>query len=656
SMVILYSILNKAPNPIGEIRGDIPADLERVINHCLKKNPDARYQSVSDLRSDLQKLRQALSSGEARPYTSTTRLLQQVLRPFHRPWIAIPAAIFLFLLVLVLPFRHTWTSLIGVGSKEPAEKGLAVLPFNVIGGTEEDQRFCAGLYETLNSKLTQIKKGDVGFWLVPSVEVINEDIQSATQAQEVFNVDLVIAPIIDYSPEGVNVTLNLIDARLSRQLDSRNLNYESLNRLALGDNIIGEAAALLNLEVSPLDRVKLSAAVSESAEASVFYTQGIGYLQLYRDVDSLDNAVTLLTKAAQEDPEFALARAKLGETFWRKWDASKEPGDLAQARTWCKAAVELDPDLAAAHVTVGILNRDTGDYTGAIEEFGKALELEPANPDAHRELGVAYQMMDDLELAEKHFMMAIDANRAFWGGYNHLGSFYYYIGREADAEQMFIRVTELAPDNYHGHNSLGAILLAMGNEGPAEITFQKSLSLKPNSYAYANLATLYFGQRRFGVASEFYEKALDLKKTDHRIWGNLGDSRRLTRRYTQGVTEEEVNKAYEMAIGLARRDLSNNPQGTRTRAYLVFYLAVTGDESHALDEIAQVRKVGTKDVTALRLCVRAYEIMGMRDRALEMLAIYFGANGPLDDIENNPDLQDMKNDTRYNELIKAQQK
>ena len=652
SMVILYSILNKTPKPMGEIRGDLPSDLERIINHCLKKNPDARYQSMTELKGDLKKLRQALSTGEAKPYTSTTRILQQVLRPFHKPSFAIPAAAILVLLVLILSFRHAWISLLGLGSAGPPQKGLAVLPFNVIGGGEDDQSFCQGLYEMLNSKLTQLNKGDVDYWLVPSVEVRDKNIQSATEAREVFNVDLVIRPSIHYSPEGVSVTLNLIDARLLRTQDSKNLHYESPDRLALGDEIIGKAADLLNLEVSPLDRVRLSAAASENAEATVFYTQGIGYLQSYEDIDSLDNAATLFTRAIEEDQDFALACAKLGETYWKKWDKTRNPGDLADARTWCGKALELDEDLAAVHITVGIMNRETGDFGGAIEAFEKAFELDPDNPDAHREIGRTYQGMDEVDKAEDHYQKAIESNPAFWGGYSHLGAFYYHIGRNDDAEEMFILVTELAPDNTQGHNNLGGILLAMGREDRAEAAFRKSLSIKPSSDAFSNLATLFFVQERYGEATEMYEQALEIKPNDHRLWGNLGDSRR----YTQGVTKAEFNEAYKRAIGLARSDLSNNPQDTVTRAYLAFNLAVTDDRSHALSEISQVRENGTTSVKALRLCVKAFEIMQMRDKALEMMAVYLDAGGSLEEIENNPDLLDMQEDARYIELIKSAEK
>jgi len=652
SMVILYSILNKAPKPMGEIRGDIPADLERIINHCLKKNPDARYQSVSDMRSDLQKLRQALSTGEARPYTSTTRLLQQVLRPFHKPSIAIPAAIFLFLLVLVLPFRHTWTSLIGVGPKGPSEKGLAVLPFNVIGGTEEDQRFCDGLYETLNSKLTQIESGRSVYWLVPGIEMLTRKVQSPTEAQELFNVNLVIHPTITFATDGVSITLNLIEARILRQLDSKHLTYDSQERLVLQDDIIGEVAALLDIPINPLEHVKLAAAVSTNAEASLYYTQGIGYLQAYQDIDSLDIAVTLLTKAIQEDQKFALATAKLGEAYWRRWAETKDASDLVLARNQCSRALELDDSLAAAHITIGIISRETGDLEGAIRAFETAFELDPDNPDAHREIASAYRDSNDLEKAEQHYLKAIELNPAFWGGYSHLGAFYAHTGRQFDAEHMFVKVTELAPDNVRGYNNLGGVYYNFGRLDLAESTLQRSLDIKLNFRAYSNLATLYFGQQRYNEATDMFVQAIDLEGGDHRLWGNLGDSRR----YTVDASEAEIAEAYKRAIGLARRDLGINPQDTETRAYLVFYLAATSDKIHFLDEISQVREAETKNVTALGLCVRAYEIMGMRDKALEMLKIYLDNGGPLDTIKLNPDLLDMQNNTRYKELIQSQQK
>ena len=121
-------------------------------------------------------------------------------------------------------------------------------------------------------------------------------------------------------------------------------------------------------------------------------------------------------------------------------------------------------------------------------------------------------------------------------------------------------------------------------------------------------------------------------------------------------SEAEIAEAYRMAISLARSQLNFNPQDLETRAYLAFYLAATGDESQALDEIAQIRRIQTKNVLALRLCIRAYERMHMRGNALEMLAIYIDFGGSLDTIIKNPDFLDMQEDIKYKELIQNQQK
>jgi tetratricopeptide (TPR) repeat protein len=627
--------------------------MERLINHCLKKNPDARYQSIGDLKSDLEKLRQSLATGEARPYTPTTRFLQQVIRPFRRRSIAIPAAIFLFLLVLILPFRHTWTSLLGGGSKAPPEKGLAVLPFNVIGGDVEDQRFCAGLYETLNSKLTQLQQDGTDLWLVPSVDIIKAEVKSASDAKDTFNVEYVIAASVNYtSPPGVSVTLTLIDAKTPKNMDSRNLSYPSSDQLALRDDIIGRVASMLNIQISAMDQARLASSVSSNAEAAVYFTSGIGYLLDYQNPDSLNNAVTLLTRSIEEDQEFALGNAKLAESYWRRWTEANDPNDLIQARQYCTAALELDDQLAAAHITLGIVNREAGDLEGSIENFKKAFELDPTNADAHREIARSYQAMEALDKAEQHYRMAINLNPAFWGGYSHLGSFFARIGRKEDAEAMFIKVTELAPDNARGYSNLGGVYYLFGWEDQAESAFRRSLEIKPNYQAFSNLATLYFRQQKYAEATEFFENALDLEEDDHRIWGNLGDARR----FTADATPEQIHDAYQRAIELARQKLTLNPQDIETRGYLVFYLAVQGEDNQSLDEISVISKAETRNLLALRLCVRGYEIMGMREKALDMLQIYLEAGGPIDIIELNPDLLDMQNDTRYKELIQNQQK
>jgi serine/threonine protein kinase/tetratricopeptide (TPR) repeat protein len=54
---IIYSIIDKSPEPPTELHDDIPAELERIIYKCLKKTKEERYQSAEQLLADLRNLR-----------------------------------------------------------------------------------------------------------------------------------------------------------------------------------------------------------------------------------------------------------------------------------------------------------------------------------------------------------------------------------------------------------------------------------------------------------------------------------------------------------------------------------------------------------------------------------------------------------------------
>jgi Tol biopolymer transport system component len=67
---ILSSIMKDTPRPITEAREGIPRELSKIVNRCLAKDPEDRYQSAKDLRNDLRALKNELTSGEIVPVTS----------------------------------------------------------------------------------------------------------------------------------------------------------------------------------------------------------------------------------------------------------------------------------------------------------------------------------------------------------------------------------------------------------------------------------------------------------------------------------------------------------------------------------------------------------------------------------------------------------
>lgn len=63
SVSVLSSVLRDAPQRVTAITPDVPPDLENIIERCLRKNPDERYQTMKEVHDDLLKLKQSSDSG-----------------------------------------------------------------------------------------------------------------------------------------------------------------------------------------------------------------------------------------------------------------------------------------------------------------------------------------------------------------------------------------------------------------------------------------------------------------------------------------------------------------------------------------------------------------------------------------------------------------
>jgi eukaryotic-like serine/threonine-protein kinase len=87
SGIIVDAILNRAPVPPVRLNPDVPAELERVIDKCIEKDRDLRYQHASDIRTDLQRLKRDADSGR------TTTTPANATSAIDRPWkVIVPAA------------------------------------------------------------------------------------------------------------------------------------------------------------------------------------------------------------------------------------------------------------------------------------------------------------------------------------------------------------------------------------------------------------------------------------------------------------------------------------------------------------------------------------------------------------------------------------
>jgi eukaryotic-like serine/threonine-protein kinase len=94
SGIVTDAILNRAPVLAVRLNPDTPAELERIINKCLEKDRNLRYQHASDIRTDLKRLKRDTESGHLSERVEVARPASSFEVPALRGrWLPIVAAL-----------------------------------------------------------------------------------------------------------------------------------------------------------------------------------------------------------------------------------------------------------------------------------------------------------------------------------------------------------------------------------------------------------------------------------------------------------------------------------------------------------------------------------------------------------------------------------
>jgi serine/threonine protein kinase len=117
---IFDAILNRAPVAPVRLNPHLPVELEGIINKCLEKDRNLRYQHASEVRADLQRLRRSAESGKAAVVTLQSK---GSIGARRRLWSFRAAAVFVAATFL------TWRSLRPRTSDAATVHSIAVLPF-----------------------------------------------------------------------------------------------------------------------------------------------------------------------------------------------------------------------------------------------------------------------------------------------------------------------------------------------------------------------------------------------------------------------------------------------------------------------------------------------------------------------------------------------
>jgi serine/threonine-protein kinase len=616
---VMYEILNQDPEPISTCRKDVPKGLQRVIDRSLNKKAEDRYQTVTQMRDDLERIR----GGELPARSSSLRR-----RPARRRRLAIPVIAVILALIaatIIPPVRQTLRQWLAIAFA-PDDLHMAVLPLENVGGDPVQQAFCDGMMETLTSKLTQLGKFHNTLWVVPASEVRQRGVESPGEAGRAFGVNLVVTGSVQQLGDGIRLTMNLVAVgeEAPRQLRSSVIDVRMVDVALLQDRTVAKTAEMLSVELAPQTKRALAAGGTDDSEAFRFYVLGRGYLQRYEQADNIDTAIHNFVKALLHDEDYALAYAALGEAYWRKYNKTLDTQWIEHAVTNCRRAAELNDLLGPVHTTLGMINRGTGEYEEAILEFDRALALEPTSAAAYRGLAGAYADLRRIEEAEATFRKAIDMKPDYWAGHHDLGNFYLRHGRYEDAAGAFAEVVRCTPDNIWGYNNLGAAYWYLERWPDAREMFRRSIEVEPNRSACSNLGIIEYINGDYAEAAKRFKQALELDEARYTTWANLGNAY-----YWMPEQRDEAYASYRRAAELAEAQREVNPRNAELLASLASYYAILEEDAKALILLEQAQAIAGDEIDVVYFSGHTYEQLGDRSKALKWIIPWPKSSGIL---------------------------
>ena len=642
---VIYSIINEPPTPVTDYKEDCPSSLVKIVEKCLAKNRDERYQKISDVRKDILLSQTDTDFGFR---TKTLRIKKPGSKGFSTKKILTVAASIVVIIGLSFLLPEVWQKIKDIvgWNSTPQEQHLVVLPLMNIGGDAGKQAFCQGLMETLSSNITQIEQFRNSLWVVPASEVIQDNIKSAGEAYNKYGVNLAVTGSVQFIGKVLKLNLNLVDAKNLRQLNSSVIDVNSKEISTIDKIAVIKLLEMLHIELEPQLKDVLEAGKTTDPDAYEYYVQGIGNLLQYQNSSNLEEAIRLLKLAIQSDPNYALAYAGLGEAYWRYYNLTKNFSLVKFAKKAAVKGYALDSTLASPNVTLGMIYNGTGKYEDAVIHFKKALIRDPSDAAAFRGLADAYQSMNRDAEAEAIYKQAIELKPDYWAGYNYLGVFYYNHGHFDKALEQFKQVIKFAPNNFLGYRNVGSMYYFLGKLSDARDLYEKSIEVQPNYGAYSNLGTVYYKLGNFDKAAKMYQNALDKNNNDYVMWGNLGAAQH----FIKGRSKES-QESYNKAIDLAEQQLKINPKDPEVLSSLAGYYGDINDSTKAFALLNKSLEIAPDNSDVLFRAASINEHFKNREKALSWMKKALDSGYSRSDIETEPELKQLVADQRYKQIV-----
>jgi serine/threonine-protein kinase len=472
----IIAIQESEPPPLSQHVNGVPERLEEIIDKCLAKDKNERYQTAKDLLIDLRNLRRKLdvdaeiertvapvlrnssAADSQSPATNpvataqTTSRAEYIVSGIKQHKLAVVVALVVILLAAFGVAAYFRTS-----RTEAAIQSIAVMPFVNEGGNADVEYLTDGMTETLISSLSQIPNLNVKARTVV-FRYKGKDTNPQTLGKEL-GVQAVLTGRVVQRGSDLIVYLELVDAATGNLIWGDQYNRQQSDLVSLQSDLARDVSSKLRTKLTGAEEQRMMQNYTANSEAYRLFLRG-KFLANKRTPKDSQSAIDSFQRAVDLDPQFAMAYAGLatGYTYLAIYGYSPAQEVFPKAREFANKALQLDSSLSDPHMSLGMMAFLWDHDMAAWErENRRALELNPNSTDVHRIEATRLLFLGKSDEAIAEVRRALDIEPLSIAGNMTYAYCMFYSGR-IDEGQMHSRKTiELSPEFWMSHYYLSTV-------------------------------------------------------------------------------------------------------------------------------------------------------------------------------------------------------
>ncbi|MFZ3213120.1 MAG: protein kinase [Terriglobales bacterium] len=333
SAVVYEAILNRDPTPVIQVKPALPPEFARIVEKALEKDRNLRYQTATDFKTDLVRLKRDIESGQKRA-------------------------------------ANLGESRGGTG--KPSANSVAVLYFENLSGAKEDEYFRDGITEDIITELSKIK--GLNIFSRPTVLAYRDKQVTPAQIGQQLKAAYVLAGSLRRSGNRLRINAQLVNTNTDFPIWSERYDREMKDIFEVQDEIASKIAQALRITLTPQEQEALAAKPTDNLQAYDLYLRGKSYARRLQRQD-LEFALQMFENAVILDPNFALAYAAIANVCAQNhYNYGRDPVWMERAMKASETAVVLRPDLPEVQVAQAWILYANGKYDEAVAVVQKAID------------------------------------------------------------------------------------------------------------------------------------------------------------------------------------------------------------------------------------------------------------------------------------------